>query len=183
MNDPAVNDPPASRGPGGPVAGTGGPWVEAADAQDDVPVDPARWARLATEVLVAEGVTADAECGLHFVDEATIAALNLEHLGGEGPTDVLAFPLDGPGTADGSEAPASGVAPVLVGDVVVCPAVAARNAASHARALEDELALLVVHGLLHLLGHDHAEHADRAVMVARERDLLGRFHQEEELSR
>jgi probable rRNA maturation factor len=66
--------------------------------------------------------------------------------------------------------------PLLLGDVVVCPAVAARNAPSHAGTYEDELALLLVHGILHVLGHDHAEADERARMVARERDLLAQFH-------
>ena len=66
--------------------------------------------------------------------------------------------------------------PVLLGDVVVCPAVAADQAAAHAGTLDDELALLVVHGVLHVLGHDHAEPGETAVMRARELDLLQRHH-------
>ena len=68
--------------------------------------------------------------------------------------------------------------PLLLGDVVVCPAVAARNAPTHAGTYDDEIALLVVHGILHVLGMDHAEADEAAAMQARERDLLGRFHQE-----
>ena len=82
------------------------------------------------------------------LDRDEIAALNVEHLGKAGPTDVLSFPLD-------DDEPQPGV-PVLLGDVVVCPAVAADQALSHAGTLDDELALLVVHGVLHVLGHMHA---------------------------
>ena len=94
-----------------------------------------------------------------------MAELNREHMGHEGPTDVLSFPIDGAGAGpDG-----------LLGDVVVCPAVARRNAPDHAGTYDDELALLVVHGVLHVLGHDHAEADDAEVMRAREGDLLARF--------
>jgi probable rRNA maturation factor len=65
---------------------------------------------------------------------------------------------------------------LLLGDVAICPAVARRNAPTHAGTFDDELALLVVHGVLHLLGMDHAEVDERAEMQARERELLDRFH-------
>ena len=122
-------------------------------AADAVAVDIDRWSALATAVLAAEG--AAGELTLTFVDRDEIAALNAEHLGETGPTDVLSFPLDTAG-----DAPSPGV-PVLLGDVVVCPAVAADQAPAHAGTLDDELALLVVHGVLHVLGHDHAEPAER----------------------
>ena len=65
---------------------------------------------------------------------------------------------------------------MLLGDVVVCPAVAARQAPEHAGSYDDELALLVVHGVLHVLGMDHAEAGEAAAMQARERELLDRYH-------
>jgi probable rRNA maturation factor len=110
-------------------------------------------------------------------------------MGREGPTDVLSFPIDNEpepsgrvpdsgGTGPGE--PPSPEIPQLVGDVVICPAVAARNALEHECSLEDELALLIVHGVLHLLGWDHAadEEADR--MEARERQLLSRHYRASE---
>ena len=66
--------------------------------------------------------------------------------------------------------------PTLLGDVVISPAVAAGQYADHAGTIDDELALLVVHGILHVLGHDHAEPDETAVMRSRELDLLERFH-------
>ena len=66
--------------------------------------------------------------------------------------------------------------PLLLGDVVICPAVAARQAPDHAGTVDDELALLVVHGVLHVLGHDHAEAHERPAMQARERQLLELHH-------
>jgi probable rRNA maturation factor len=95
---------------------------------------------------------------------------------------VLSFPLDlvdlaGSDGADGVDtAAAPGDAPLLAGDVVVCPEVARRQAPDHAGSFDDEVALLVVHGVLHLLGHDHAEPDERDRMQARERALLARFH-------
>ena len=65
---------------------------------------------------------------------------------------------------------------MLLGDVVICPSVAARNAPEHAGTYEDELALLIVHGILHLLGMDHIEDVDAEKMEARERELLAEFH-------
>jgi len=160
--------------------------VFAADEQSDEPVDTARWARLATSVLDAEGVRGDTEMSLLFVDETSIAELNLRFLGRTGPTDVLAFPIDddvyeGPRSAD-SLGPGPGAdpdladVPTILGDVVLCPAVAKRNAPEHAGTYDDEVALLVVHGVLHLLGLDHAEAGEAEKMERREQELLDRFH-------
>ena len=147
-----------------------GPVVEAADEQAAMTVDVSHFSELARGVLVARGVRGG-ELSLTFVDEDTISELNRHHLGGEGPTDVLAFPLDAP-----TDAPAADGIPVLLGDVVVCPAQAQRNAVARSVATDDELALLVVHGVLHVLGMDHAEPEEAAQMQAAERDLLARFH-------
>ena len=68
--------------------------------------------------------------------------------------------------------------PALLGDVVICPAVAIRNAPEHAGSYEDELALLVVHGILHLLGMDHIDEAEAEVMERRERELLDQFYKQ-----
>ena len=160
--------------------------VFAADEQSDHPVDALRWARLAEAVLGEEELGGDAELSVLFVDEPSIAELNSRFLGKDGPTDVLAFPIDeepiesgrspdsggtGPGMPSGPED-----MPVLLGDIVICPAVAFRNAPEHAGTYEDELALLVVHGLLHLMGMDHEEDDEAEEMEARERELLARHY-------
>jgi probable rRNA maturation factor len=126
---------------------------------------------------------------LIFVDEEAITDLNRRFLEGSGATDVLAFPIDeevvpagrrpdeggrGPGSPPDPEEP-----PVVLGDVVVCPTVAARQAPDHHATLDDELALLVVHGILHLLNYDHAEERDAQTMQRRERELLEQFRQSE----
>jgi len=169
-----------------PARPEGKPSVFAADEQSDRPVDLAALTRLVDAVLREEGVRGNCELALRFVDETTIADLNERFLGGRGPTDVLAFPLDAGEVTEGGRSPDAGSTgpdrpdpdlaelPVLLGDVVVCPSVANRNAPDHAGTYEDELALLVVHGVLHVLGMDHADEAETAVMQARERELLAR---------
>jgi probable rRNA maturation factor len=161
--------------------------VFAADEQTAFPVDTMRWVRLAEAVLQAEGVKGDAELSVLFVDEEAIADLNKRFLGKAGPTDVLAFPIDEE-PVEGGRSPDSGGTgprdlppeptdlPMLLGDVVICPAVAHRNAPNHAGTYEDELALLVVHGILHLLGLDHMEDAEAESMEKREQELLAKFH-------
>ena len=157
----------------------------------ELAVDLPTLAGLLADVLAAEGVTSAAEASLTLVDPDEIAALKVEHLDGDGdPTDVLSFPIDGrPGpddTADGTDRDGTELDGTdrdgtdlcgwLVGDVVVCPEVAARQAPEHAGTLEDELALLVVHAALHLTGWDHADDAERDAMWARERHLLTELH-------
>lgn len=159
--------------------------VYAADEQGDRPVDLDGWSALVRAVLVSRGVKGDAEVSLLFVDEATIASLNERFLGKAGPTDVLSFPLeDDPvpggrspdfgGTGPGVDRPPEPLA--LLGDVVICPAVAARNAVEHGVGYEDEMALLVVHGVLHLLGMDHEDDAEAERMERLEQKLLARHY-------
>ena len=168
------------RGPEGEVE------VFGSDEQNAEAVDVGRWVALARDVLIAEGVRGEAELSLLFVDEDAIADLNHRFMDETGPTDVLAFPIDERAISSRwPDAAASGPdrddydvddLPLLLGDVVVCPAVAARQAPEHDSSYEDELALLVVHGVLHVLGHDHAAPDEAAAMRERERDLLQRFH-------
>ena len=162
--------------------------VFAADEQSEREVDIGRFVTLARDVLGAQGVREDVEVSLLFVDEPTIAELRERFLGEEGPTDVLAFPIDdepdlgGRSPDEGGTGPGGGLPsdesdiPTLLGDVVVCPTVAARNATDHGVSFDDEVALLVVHGLLHLLGMDHGEDAEAETMERRERELLKRFY-------
>ncbi len=170
------------------------PSVFVADEQDAERVDVTRWMELAESVLEAQGVPRRGELSVLFVDEAEMAALNDRHMGSTGPTDVLAFPLEDEGLEAGRW-PDNGTSgpdrpgpeddddmPLLLGDVVVCPAVAARQAPEHAGGphhggtTDDEIALLIVHGILHILGMDHAEPEETEAMQARERELLERFH-------
>ena len=122
------------------------------DDRQDVPVDVDGLIGLAAECLTGEGA-ADSELSVSFVTEDEIADLHVRYMDEEGPTDVLSFPLDTPDE--------EGIR--VLGDVVVCPAVAARNNPSDPAA---EMRLLLVHGILHLLGHDHEEEDERAAMWA-----------------
>lgn len=146
--------------------------VVAVDEQDDIEVDLERWQALAVASFTDQGITAG-ECNLLFVDEQTIHQLNFEHRDKDKPTDVLSFPLDG---ADASEPDD------LIGDIVICATVAAANAPQHEGqdhhrgTIEDELALLVVHGVLHLLGHDHEVDDEAEIMEALEQTLLQAHH-------
>jgi probable rRNA maturation factor len=162
--------------------------VFVADEQDDQPVDTLRWAKLAEAVLEEEGLRGDAELSVLFVDEAAIADLNKRFLDKDGPTDVLAFPIDDEPLDSGRSPDSGGTGPgmpsepedlpVLLGDIVICPAVAHRNAAEHAGSYDDELALLLVHGLLHLMGMEHHEEEEAEQMEAKERELLARHYGE-----
>jgi probable rRNA maturation factor len=153
---------------------SGGNSVSGTDLRTaiDADVDLDALCRLATDVLVAEGIEGG-QLDVHLMDPDDMAALNLEHMGHEGPTDVLSFPLgliDDFATIDGDVE----VGPQLLGDVVLCPSVAAAQAPEHAGSLDGELSLLVIHGVLHILGHDHAETDEMVVMQAKERWHLAR---------
>lgn len=165
------------------------PEVFGADEQTDVDVDLLRWIGLARLVLREERVPVEAEMSLIFVDESTMTDLNERFLGNQGPTDVLAFPIDDDALASGRQPDLGGRGPgaptepsdppVVVGDVIVCPQVAGRQAAGRSSPLDDELALLVVHGILHLLDYDHADERDAQAMRRREQELLTRFAEHE----
>ena len=112
-----------------------------------------------------------AELCIKAVDEQTIAQLNQQWMEKEGPTDVLAFPMDElrPGLVN--EEPEDGV----LGDLVLCAAVAERQAAEAGHAAADEIDLLTVHGILHLLGYDHAEPDEHREMFALQARLLAEW--------
>jgi probable rRNA maturation factor len=123
--------------------------------RQDVAVDEDALAGLAVSALRGEGVDAF-ELSVSLVDEQEMSELHADYLGEPGPTDVLSFPLEDdvdPSDPDGVR---------LLGDVVICPEYAAGNNED----LQQELRLLVVHGVLHLLGHDHEEDDERAEMWA-----------------
>lgn len=142
--------------------------VYVSDEQSHSGIDADRLGQLARYVLTDRGVPDAMEVSVRCVDIAEMTELNRSHMCQDGPTDVLAFPLDEPkDTADGPTA--------ILGDVVVCPAVAQRQAHDHGKNGQKELDLLVVHGLLHLLGHDHAETDEKAAMFELTDALLAGF--------
>jgi probable rRNA maturation factor len=173
-----------------------------ANEQADHPVDEPALARLARLVMDAEGVE-ESEVSLLLVNRAVMSDLNGRYMGEDGPTDVLAFPIDGPspasGPPDGPVGPRGFAsdrlagaedddldladeeddAPWLLGDVVLCPAYAAEQARQAGQSLDAELELLAVHGILHLCGFDHAEPQEEQAMRARTDELLDRWRDRE----
>ena len=147
---------------------TGAPLDLEVEGAEPHGLDPGALRALALALLAAEGVEGPSALGIAFVGESEMRALNAEHRGLDEVTDVLAFPLDG---AD--ELPA-GLERQL-GDVVVCFEQAVRQAGEAGVEPVAEVRTLVVHGLLHLLGHDHE--VDGGEMLARQDELLASLPQ------
>ena len=131
-------------------------------------VDNVALSRVSRFVLDRMRVHPLAELCVKLVDEDTMATLNQNWMEASGPTDVLAFPMDElrPGLVN--EEPEEGI----LGDLVLCPAVAERQAAAAGHSTADELVLLTVHGILHLLGYDHAEPEEHKTMFGLQARLL-----------
>jgi len=144
-----------------------------------VEVDEATIQRLATFALDQMHVHPEAELAVVFVDEAAMEQLHVQWMDEPGPTDVLSFPMDElrPGTED-EPTPAG-----LLGDIVVCPQVAVAQAATAGHSPLDEMLLLTCHGILHLLGFDHAEPEDEREMFGVQRDVLVGFAVQEKQQR
>lgn len=140
-----------------------------------IEVDEAAIQRLAVYALDAMHVHADAELAIVLVDEGAMEQLHVQWMDEPGPTDVLSFPMDElrPGTED-QPTPAG-----LLGDIVLCPQVAESQAKTAGHSLSDELLLLTTHGILHLLGFDHAEPAEEKEMFGIQRDILVGFSMQE----
>ncbi|WP_105033835.1 rRNA maturation RNase YbeY [Cryobacterium aureum] len=140
-----------------------------------IPVDEATIARLAAFALDTMHVHADAELAIVLVDEGAMEQLHVQWMDEPGPTDVLSFPMDElrPGTEE-QETP-----PGLLGDIVLCPQVAKEQAETAGHSTLDELLLLTTHGVLHLLGFDHAEPDEEKEMFGIQRDILIGFAMQE----
>lgn len=139
------------------------------DTDDDSPV--ADLVLLADFLLDELRMAPDAELSISLVDEEAMAALHVEWMDEPGPTDVLSWPMDGLREPAPHEPPVSGV----IGDVVLCPEVADRQAVVAGHSRDHELRILLTHGVLHLLGHDHAEPEEEVVMFGRQRELVTRY--------
>lgn len=130
------------------------------------PLELNAFERLATFVLDREDAPEASELSIAIVDLDEMQKLNESYRGKPGPTDVLSFACDDPCAVLGPEEP------ITLGDVVIAPEVAERQAAEYGHTVEQELNLLLVHGVLHLLGYDHESDEGAAAMSARERSLL-----------
>jgi probable rRNA maturation factor len=139
--------------------------------ESGVEVDTDAILAVARHALDEMGVNPLAELSVLLVDIDYMAELNHRWMGGEGPTDVLAFPMD-EGSVDHGPGEAGTGEPALLGDIVLAPEVAAKQAAAAGHSAADELHLLTVHGALHLLGYDHAEPEEEREMFALQNRLL-----------
>jgi probable rRNA maturation factor len=150
-----------------------------------IDVDEAGLAAVARFALDQLRIHPLAELSVLLVDERTMTELHERWMGEPGPTDVLAFPMDElrPPHMGGGHAgdPAPGGDPGLLGDVVLCPQVAAEQAEKAGHSTQDELELLCVHGILHLLGYDHAEPDEHAAMFGLQDQLLKTWRDQKEL--
>ena len=136
--------------------------------ESGVAVDETALLRLMEHHFAELHVSPDADVAILLVDEGAMEALHVQWMDEPGPTDVLSFPMDElrPGTADEPTPPG------LLGDIVLCPQVAETQAEAARHSTLEELLLLTTHGLLHLLGFDHAEPDEEREMFGLQRELL-----------
>jgi probable rRNA maturation factor len=148
--------------------------------ESGVDVDEAGLAALARHVLDEMRVHPLAELSVLLVDEEAMAGLHQRWMGEDGPTDVLAFPMDElgvphPGGGQAEHGTDDDAAETLLGDVVLCPQVAVQQAEKAGHSTAQELNLLCTHGILHLLGYDHAEPDEHATMFGLQDRLLAEW--------
>jgi probable rRNA maturation factor len=143
--------------------------------ETDVAIEEARVLSLATHALDVLYIHPKAELAIVFVDEPAMEVLHIEWMDEPGPTDVLSFPMDElrPGT-ELEPTPAG-----LLGDIVICPQVAAKQAIAAGHETINEVLLLTTHGILHLLGYDHAEPDEEKEMFGLQREILESFYASE----
>lgn len=143
----------------------------AIEDEQDLAINLMALRRIAVGVLQAEGFPPDTELSVTLVGDARIGEMNQRFLGRDGPTDVLSFPLSDlrPGVPPPSK---SASPPFSLGDVVISPAYVKRQAEEYEVEMGDEMALMLVHGILHLMGYDHEQDDDAESMEERERVLL-----------
>ncbi len=139
--------------------------------ESDASIEELEFAELGAFVLAEMRIADGAELSILFVGERAMEDLHVKWMDEPGATDVLSFPMDElrPGTADEPTPPG------LLGDVVICPAVAEVQARAAGHSTEEEMLLLATHGILHLLGYDHAEPAEEREMSELQRTLLLTF--------
>jgi probable rRNA maturation factor len=152
--------------------------------ESGVEVDEQALVRISRHVLDRLGVSPLAELSLLLVDVDQMEKLHVRWMGESGPTDVLAFPMDeldlrgsrgvGHGGPDDS---ADDTSPAVLGDVVLCPVVAERQAADAGHPVADELEMLCTHGVLHLLGYDHGDAEEHAEMFGLQGELLASWRE------
>ncbi|MEO7125287.1 MAG: rRNA maturation RNase YbeY [Nakamurella sp.] len=144
--------------------------------ESGVGVDEPALVSVARYALDRMGINPLAELSVLLIDVPTMTELHVKWLDEPGPTDVMSFPMDELDTARSPDD--TGPGPALLGDVVLCPDVAAEQASSAGHTLDDELHLLTVHGILHLLGYDHAEREEERAMFRLQNELLDAWREQ-----
>ena len=139
--------------------------------ETDYEIDIAEFVQLADFVLSAMHVSTEVELNIIFIDPEPMEELHVRWLDLAGPTDVMRFPMDAlrPGTAE--HPTASGT----LGDICICPQVAEKQAREAGHSTAEEMLFLATHGMLHLMGYDHAEPEEKEEMFALQRQLLLSF--------
>lgn len=162
IDHPEEDEPPSTDGV---LAG-----VQVENRQD-LPVDTGESSRLVTAALEAEGYPPNCQVSVVYVDDGTIADLNQEHLGGDGPTDVISLPLEHLAPGKVPMVPEDGP-PLHLGDIFIAPATVTKRAKGEEVEIGDRMALMVVHGMYHLLGWGHDDPDEAEAMEAREAAVL-----------
>jgi probable rRNA maturation factor len=135
----------------------------------DIDVD--ELSRFAAAILTREGVAPDANLTISFVDTDEIASLNEVHMGKSGPTDVLSFPIEDAAPGSPPKQIIDGP-PLLLGDIFISADVVADHARQYGVSFDDEVSLMICHGVLHILGWDHQTEAEADAMEEREAEHL-----------
>jgi probable rRNA maturation factor len=143
--------------------------------ESDIEVDTPRVLRLAEFARDHLKLHAMVDVGIMFINESPMTDLHVKWMDEPGPTDVLSFPMDELRPGDDDSLSESGI----LGDIVVCPQVAALQASAAGHEMINEILLLVTHGMLHLVGYDHAEPQEEIEMFGLQREILGAFYESE----
>lgn len=144
--------------------------------ESGIGVDELSLVSVARYALDTMGINPLAELSILLMDVEAMSELHLKWMDEPGPTDVMSFPMDELDTARRPDE--AGPGPALLGDVVLCPAVATEQATQAGHSLDDELHLLTVHGVLHLLGYDHVEPSDEREMFRLQNELLDTWREQ-----
>jgi probable rRNA maturation factor len=139
--------------------------------ESGVDLDVQEFARLARFTMRRMRVHPEAELCLKLVDEGTMTEMNTRWMGKDGPTDVLSFPMDELRPGRDGEPEVEGI----LGDMLLCPQYAIAQAPQFSRTPDDEMHLLTIHGILHLLGYDHAEPDEEREMFGLQARLLAEW--------
>ena len=141
-------------------------------------IDAAEFADLADHVLTSMHVSPAAELNIMFIDPEPMEELHVRWLDLPGPTDVMSFPMDELRVPADGQTPPTGV----LGDIVMCPTVTARQAPENGRTPDGEAEYLLIHGLLHLLGHDHAEPEEKRIMFGLNDEIIAAWDEHRQAS-